>query len=195
MDTCKEKICHILKIFFEEVENAKKLNIVYGLVTVEAKSVQFLIRRFRSRILMSQMHHALEGQLSKTSIIPTKSIHFESGVVMESGSLKKTSSENGRDRCTMSRCKRWPSQAGKEGYAVLEEIGRESSTMSCFSTGQTLNSNQGERNCVLSGQQQGKHFDSVSPEGLRARLGGSYAFILQSRPGTKWLLTILVYGE
>lgn len=68
--------------------------------------------------------------------------------------------------------------AGKEGYAVLEEIGREFSAMSCFSTGQTLNPSQGERNCVLSGQQQGKHFDNVSPEGLRDRLGGSYAFIL-----------------
>lgn len=41
----KEKICHILKFFFDKGENAKKLNIVYGPVTVEAKPVQFLILR------------------------------------------------------------------------------------------------------------------------------------------------------
>jgi len=72
MDTSKEKIRHILQFFFDKDENASQAaeNVisVYGPDTVTAITRNFGFVDSVLVILMSKMHHALKGQLSKMAI-------------------------------------------------------------------------------------------------------------------------------
>lgn len=72
MDTSKEKIRDILQFFFDKGENASQaaenVNSVYGPDTVTANHAHFGFVDSVPVILMSKMHNALEGQLSKMSI-------------------------------------------------------------------------------------------------------------------------------